>query len=563
MKSIVETFSAFVGPIKEAFLSQDGSINGKAIRIPYLKNHFPGFLELVEEIYGSTDDYREILYCILKDIDERPKCKNPKCSNLVPLRKFHSGFQKFCCVECQNEWQRNSEEFKSNISKGIINKNKETLVYKSSTMNNKNFYRDGSYIIFPNFCKHGDVKIYVNTLNHIEENNKSFQHSSICMKCNEEIFKNYNPSLSEILNFQKDFPTFYKENSSKMRPDWWMRYYPRYWKILHTWFSMYFIKANNEGFVELDDYKEMYYVFLHKLSEKPICKHPNCKKETHFIPSTQHYSVFCKEHSVGYNSSGIELELEEYIKSFDILFERNNQKIIKGELDFYFPEKNLAIEFNGCWFHSDNFKPKNYHMNKWKECREKGIQLISIWEDDWNFKKDIVKSMLKSKLGLVTNSIGARECEIKEVSYEDASSFLEENHLQGNIVSKFRYGLFYKDELVQLVTFGNSRFKKGELELIRFCTKKDWQVIGGFSRLVKFFIKEHKVKNFISYANCDISDGKVYSMFGMKETRHTENWGWFDNGKRINRFNKSYRLNKDKVFHKCYTSGTLKFEYSN
>lgn len=560
MKSILETFSTFVDLIKEAFLGQDGSINGKAIRIPYLKTHFPGFLELIEETYGSIDDYREILYCILKDIDERPKCKNPKCSNLVPLRKFHSGFQKFCCVECQNEWQRNSEEFSKAVCSGVKDYKEEQ--FKNATdklslfLKNYEFEHVGNFYRISNFCHHGNLERHKQIVKIIIEKDLD---CSICIECNKELFDSYIPTEKEILDFQSNFKEFFNEHHFAMKSEWWLTYYPKFFKILTVYYERYF-----EPVEKYSVKRGMYYVFMNNIKGFPECAHPNCHNKVRFsIESSKDFNVFCDEHMKGYNASYVELSMEDYLNQFGLKMIRNSQNIIKGELDFYFPEKNLAIEFNGCWFHSDNFKPKNYHMNKWKECREKGIQLISIWEDDWNFKKDIVKSILKSKLGLTQNSVGARECEIKEVSYEDASIFLEENHLQGNIVSKFRYGLFYKDDLVQLVTFGNSRFKKGELELLRFCTKKDWQVIGGFSRLVKFFIKEHKVKNFISYANCDISDGKVYSMFGMKETRHTENWGWFDNGKRINRFNKAYRLNKDKVFHKCYTSGTLKFEYSN
>jgi len=83
-------------------------------------------------------------------------------------------------------------------------------------------------------------------------------------------------------------------------------------------------------------------------------------------------------------------------------------------MDIYIPSMNIGIEYNGLYWHSELHKGKNYHLNKYKKLKDIGITLIQIWEDDWFFKKDIVKSRLNNLFGL-SNKIYARKCSIREI----------------------------------------------------------------------------------------------------------------------------------------------------
>jgi hypothetical protein len=68
------------------------------------------------------------------------------------------------------------------------------------------------------------------------------------------------------------------------------------------------------------------------------------------------------------------------------------------QLDFYFPELNLAIEYNGIYHHDkaayrqDLKDGTEFSREALKDrlCREKSIDLIHIWSDDW--KKNIPES---------------------------------------------------------------------------------------------------------------------------------------------------------------------------
>ncbi len=97
--------------------------------------------------------------------------------------------------------------------------------------------------------------------------------------------------------------------------------------------------------------------------------------------------------------------------------------------------------------------------------------------------------------------IYARNCEIVDISKDTIMQFLNENHSQGYASSIVNYGLIYKDELVQVMSFGKPRFNKFySWELIRDCTKNGVEVVGGVSKLWKHFIDNNTVRSCICYS---------------------------------------------------------------
>lgn len=264
-------------------------------------------------------------------------------------------------------------------------------------------------------------------------------------------------------------------------------------------------------------------------------------------------SALCREYGHGWyqsldipriNKSGVTLVSKEYIPQIIEYSDRDKaassiergvadfiESIYKGEiicndrniiypkeLDIYIPEKNLAIECNGMYWHSTNIgTPRNYHLMKTIECEEKGIRLIHITDWEWVNKKEILKSIIASSLGVYKERIYARKCEVKEIDSKTSKLFLEENHVQGPVNSSMRLGLFYKDELVQIVTAGKSRFKQGEVELHRMATKKNTQVIGGFSKLIKHLTERYNVNELMSFIDRSKFDGKGYKALGFEK----------------------------------------------
>ena len=280
-------------------------------------------------------------------------------------------------------------------------------------------------------------------------------------------------------------------------------------------------------------------------------------------------------------TSDIENDIYLYIKSiYSGKIIQNDRSILNGkEIDIYLPEMNLAIEFNGLYWHSEVYKDKMYHQEKTILCENKGIQLIHIWEDDWLDKKDIVKDIIQSKLGM-NDKIPARKCTIKEVSSKESKEFLEKYHIQGNVNASIRIGLYYDDSLVEIATFGklrnilHSNGQENQYELYRLCSKSGYTVVGGVSKLLTHFIRKYQPKQILSYANLDISNGNVYNSFFKKISITSPGYYWAKDGYKYHRSNftkhilvkNGYDKNKteEEIMHelgyyKVYDSGNIKY----
>ncbi len=225
--------------------------------------------------------------------------------------------------------------------------------------------------------------------------------------------------------------------------------------------------------------------------------------------------VFCSEcYSGFYGISSLEKEVAEFL-SIHIDLETSNRTILSPlELDILIPSKNLAIEFDGLYWHSNVYKEKNYHLEKTLGCQAKDIQLIHIFENEWLHKRPVVESILLAKLGIFQKRLFARKCEVKIVSQETYREFTELNHLQGYVPAKLILGLFYEDELVEICSFGKSRFKSGENELLRHCSLLNTQIIGGFSKLIKAWKKLNPEETLYTYCDRRYSNGSSYEKSG-------------------------------------------------
>jgi hypothetical protein len=251
------------------------------------------------------------------------------------------------------------------------------------------------------------------------------------------------------------------------------------------------------------------------------------------------------------NISYREKELLDFIKSaYDGEIIENYKN--KYEIDIYLPLLKLGFEFNGLYWHSDKYRSKYYHQNKTNYFKEIGIRIIHIWEDDWIYKNNIIKSIIRYNIGVIKEKrIGARHCEVREVSSDISMNFLNENHLQGHVSSSIRIGLFHKNELVSLITIGKSRNRKSETEILRFCNKKDSIIPGAFSKLLNYYTSNYNYSKIITYADISYSNGNLYLKNGFNYEKKTEpGYYWCKNGIKYNRF----LFRKDRLIKMGYDS---------
>jgi hypothetical protein len=223
-------------------------------------------------------------------------------------------------------------------------------------------------------------------------------------------------------------------------------------------------------------------------------------------------------------------ELYVFLSNYDIFeYDRDNHIIYNEKIKIY---------YNKLHLNSELFLKRRDIYNRYDE------NVINIFEDSWEEKKEIIKSRLLNKIFITPNKIYARKCEVKKLEHKEKRDFLLENHMQGDLRSKINYGLYYKDELVSVMTFGNLRknlgqkSKEGSFELLRFSNKNYYNIIGGASKIFNHFLKEHNPKFILSYSDKAWGRGNLYETLGFEMINKTliPNYFYIVDYKRRNRF---------------------------
>jgi hypothetical protein len=246
-------------------------------------------------------------------------------------------------------------------------------------------------------------------------------------------------------------------------------------------------------------------------------------------------------------TSSHEAEIENWLNTNGIIFKKDRIICKPRELDFYIPEHNLAIEFDGLYWHSESIKKdKNYHILKTKKCAEQGIQLIHIFEDEWLKHKNVCKSIIFGLLNKTKIHIPARKCSIQEISNKEMKLFLDTNHLQGHSNASKNIVLLFNNEIVVGMSFGKPRYNKNiEWELLRLATKCNTHIIGGTKKLWNYFLKTVNPTSVVSYCDRRWFTGKIYETLKFIKCAEAKPTYWYTNY--YNRFHRSKFTKKHSV----------------
>lgn len=220
------------------------------------------------------------------------------------------------------------------------------------------------------------------------------------------------------------------------------------------------------------------------------------------------------------SSSSVENAVATLLRSQGIVFLERSRKIISPlELDFVIPERKIAIEVCGVYWHSDLFLSSGYHLDKVARCEKAGYRLITIFEDEIVLQWSIVRARILYFLGIGVRGVGARSTTIMPLGKAEADLFLGKHHIQGaSRNSSIRLGAKSSDgELIAVMTFKKSWRVNGAIELDRFST--DGRNHSGIaSRLFRWFVTKHNPMWVISYADRRWSQGALYEQLGFTKT---------------------------------------------
>jgi hypothetical protein len=226
-----------------------------------------------------------------------------------------------------------------------------------------------------------------------------------------------------------------------------------------------------------------------------------------------------------------EVVISDWLTQAGVSFETHCNSVIRPlQVDFYLPSHNLAIEFNGTYWHSELAgRGKQYHISKHKKCHDAGVKLIQIFEHELLANEQIIKNRLMNALGKLSTKMHARKMAVVPITFSQAKEFLTANHIQGSVASRYNYALVQGDEIYSVMTFGKSRFSKSvaEWELLRFATRQHYSIAGAASKLFAHFVKEHSPLSVVSYADLKWGRGQVYENMGFSWSHDSQPNYWY------------------------------------
>ena len=491
------------------FFINENNKSGWKTNSNILRKRFPSLYENIINyctINGLDDiSFKQKIFHYIYEKEHIPICQN--CPNKIKFgRSLKEGYNKYCSLSCTNKNKEHINKVLLSRDQNIISeKIKKTTLEKYGV---DNIFKDKDYIKQKIYGKYGVYNItqLPEIISKIKNTNierygvhNTFLLPNIKELAKEGIIKKYG-----VDHYSKTKE--YKLNKFKNN-----------------------ISTLKDKFIELSDDREC----------RMLCS--DCNKE---------YTISCelltlrknRLHTIclhcnpmfGKSVSSHEKELYKFIKSvYDGEIIKKDRKILGGkELDIVLPEKKLAIEFNGIYYHNELFIDKDYHLNKTLAANKNGYSLIHIFEDEWVYNKDICKSIISSKLGY-SNKIYARKCIIKEITNKDYKKFIDDNHIQGYIAAKIKIGLFYNEELVSVMSFGSmrtslgSKNKEDEYELLRLCNKLGYTVTGGSDKMFKFFIKTYNPLKVTTYSDIRWFNGNVYKNMGFTYIESSKPNYWY------------------------------------
>lgn len=294
---------------------------------------------------------------------------------------------------------------------------------------------------------------------------------------------------------------------------------------------------------------------IHKIGLDYIEYKDNIFIKNKDVSKIYEYRKLCHEYLTSY----FENDVINFVKSiYDEEVLNNIRDIISPkELDVYIPSKNVAIECDGLYWHSDEIKSNDYHFNKTISCEEKGIRLLHIFEDEWNFKKEICKSIIAESLGIYQNKIDSEKCFASEINENSAKEFLENNSIYEFEITDAYFGLFYDTELVYVVSLKDEQF------IIQECAKLNTFVENGLNKLINFIITQINNSVFIE-VDRRLQNIEFYKSCGFKKVSESKPNYFYVFGhnreKEMSKLAENYRFSEEET-RRIYDCGYIKMKF--
>ena len=455
--------------IKQDYLIYN-RINKNKLQLKYIREH--NYENYLTNRYVNSYNLSETIYRICNNVENKNNCCI--CGKPVRLINFSKGFDDICSDSCKKKSKipEITDEYLKSLSDYFIYKKSWSGFYKADIYLKNKFgdnYRSYHEAMF--MLRHDIIEI------------------PKCLYCGK--FTKFNP--------HRYYGNYRKYCSDKCKRKHNSLQLLNKFKLLTNFENIQLTKNNRFKFINYcDKHKEF------TLTRKDIYK--RLKYKMNLCPYCEH---------IYKHETLIETKIRLYLEKNHIKYiQYDRVQIYPKELDFYLPDYKIGIECNGIYWHCSLLRDDDEHFQKFKLCQNKNIQLLTFWETDILNHFDIVKDILNSKLKLINNKIYARKCFIKQLTDIETIQFLNNNYLRYDFIkTDINLGLVYNDQLVMIMSFCKN---DNDYELKYFCSKLNYRIIGGFSKLLTYFFNKYNYDKLIIKSDNQICSGDIYSKFNFK-----------------------------------------------
>jgi hypothetical protein len=493
----------------------------------WLNKYYPEFYKYVQTQYEGIE-LKTALYMFYNGITEIPLCK---CGKPVKFHGYKYGFAKFCCQSCAGSDENVQEKLKDTLIERYGTNYREKIIQKG-IMTKLEVYGDSHY---NNIEKQKQTCLEKYGVDNPMKNTSIQEKSK--QTCLEKYGNEYYLSSDKFLTKKDSYIKKAKQTCLE--------------------------KYGGDNCMSNPEVKEkVKQTCLEKYGVEWNCMRPEAKN------------------SKNYHSKPNEI-FAELLQNQNISFDR--EFYLNGKL-YDFKVNNLLIEINPSATHNINWNPYGgkiidnlYHLEKTNLARKSGYEIINVW--DWDDINKVV-TFLQPK-----QKIYARSCVLKEIDNKTNKQFINKYHFQNSCKNQIiRIGLYYSDELIAVMTFGNPRYnKKFEWELLRLCYHPKFKIIGGSQKMFNYFIKKYNPNNIISYCDNSKFSGNVYEQLGfiLKDSKVIPSKHWYncktqihvtDNFLRQRGFDQLFNTNygkgidnhelmRENGFVEIYDSGQITYEW--
>ncbi len=264
--------------------------------------------------------------------------------------------------------------------------------------------------------------------------------------------------------------------------------------------------------------------------------------------------------------SKAEIQLYEWVKQLipDTEVISNAKRIIDDsnkELDIYIPSKNLAIEYDGLYWHSCKYDKDGRNLiNKTILCEKKNIQLIHVFEDLWNNNPEKVKSLISNKLGIYDQIIKSEDCQLTFLNGSEYCDFIVNNSIKEDVECAYCVGIIFQDELIATMLFKTSKYQD-EYEISDICYKCNTYIDNGSRMMLDFFLNHIYAKKITSCVDRCLYKGTEFLDLGFKLSKYIAPRKYTIDGS--NRSDGIINTEDDSSDNIIYDCGSLLYEWIN